>query len=268
MVDMDFLQLLNEFCGEFIDSKTLSSVAALYALGTGGKRKRFLFSLNAAYCFDKQICDNAKRLALAVELIHNYSLIHDDLPCMDNSLVRRGQASCFAKFGAGQATLAGDALLNLAAQVLFGGDNLSQYLAACKYLFDCSGFDGMIKGQSIDISANAINLKEYKNLAKEKTSKLFCAAVVPQVILSNARQQEIELWERFCECYGMAFQFADDIADSKTDVDSPNILKYLSLNEAKAEIKELCKQAVDCLVKTNKQCGFFIDAANELCNLL
>ena len=249
----NFENILKEFAPFLDDEKNnIALLAANYALSAGGKRFRFSLSLNAAECFCSQQILNSKnpmRLAVAVELIHNYSLVHDDLPSMDNADYRRGVLSCQKKFGEAQAILAGDGLLNLASEVLFGGIANTQYLKASKYLLECSGFLNMILGQSLDIQDKIISFEEYKNLAQLKTSKLICASVVPQAILADVTPFVIEKLTDYCNLLGLIYQFVDDYFDEEEDYSKPSILSYFSKKKAKDLIVTMSKDATKILIE-------------------
>ena len=253
MIKFNFDKFFADFySNQPIDHESIK--AAIYSLRTGGKRYRFLLSMETAKTYNLQDDENAKRLAVAIELIHNYSLIHDDLPCMDDADERRGLPSCQKKFGEAQAVLAGDGLLNLAAEILFDGQSSKQYLAASKYLFEASGFSGMIQGQSIDVRNQRLNLEEYTRLAALKTSRLITASVISQAINALRSQQEISLLEEYCNLLGIIYQFADDTFDEEEDIFKPSILAYFDASNAKKHIFTLANQAYDVLKKLTENC--------------
>ncbi len=241
-------------------------VAANYALGTGGKRFRYRLSLDTAKTFGGADNENALRLALAVELIHNYSLVHDDLPCMDNADMRRGQLSCQKKFGAAQATLAGDGLLNLAAEIVLGGSFQRNYLKAAEYLFDCAGLSGMIYGQSVDVQSKELSFEEYCELARLKTSKLICASVVPQAILGNAEDDVIDCLREYCEKLGLIYQFVDDMADKDEDDKKSSVLSYFDRDYTKKYILQSAEYIKNLLNKINaeKKFDFLLEFTDDV----
>lgn len=148
------MEFFEKFLSDTENSRALE--AALYTLRNAGKRIRPNLVFKTAALFDVYD-ENVERIACAVELIHNYSLIHDDLPCMDDDDFRRGKPSCHKVFGEGTAVLAGDGLLNLAAEVLCGGLCGEKYFKAMGRLFSRTGFNGMIGGQSCDIDEKKQN---------------------------------------------------------------------------------------------------------------
>lgn len=251
MNSFSFKELFLNFYDNNFTNNT-SFEAAQYALNVGGKRFRFALSMDTAIAYGVDNLTNSCRLAVAVELIHNYSLIHDDLPCMDDSDERRGQPSCQKKFGEAQAVLAGDGLLNCAGEVLFGGDINSRYLKSAEYLFNCAGFKGMIYGQSIDVKNQKLTFEDYIHLAQLKTSKLICASVVPQAILANAQKKEIELLDEFCYNLGLIYQFADDICDKNEDEQKTSILSFFDKKNAIKFIVDLQNKATDVLKNLQK----------------
>ena len=188
--------------------------AVRYSLINGGKRLRPIVLLEMAQAlgvFD----DNTKRLAVALEMIHTYSLVHDDLPCMDNDDFRRGKPSCHKKFTEAHAVLAGDALLNCAMEVFFGGAPTKNYFDAGKYLFACSGVKGMVQGQSLDLFTTPTTVEELTEVAMDKTGQLFCAGIVCPAIYANASKSDVDALKVVASSLGIAFQIADDLADNE-----------------------------------------------------
>ena len=261
-----FVGILDGFLGENYSKISDAFIAAKYALESGGKRFRLYLSLEAAKAFGNEKDNNARRLAVAVELIHNYSLIHDDLPCMDNADMRRGQPSCQKKFGETQATLAGDGLLNMAAEVILGGYVQENYLTAAKYLFDCSGFNGMVFGQSVDVENKKLTFEEYRELARLKTSKLLCASVVPQAILGGADEIIIKTLTDCCEKLGLVYQFVDDMSDKDEDEEKVSVLNYFDKNNAEEYILQLSEYIEKSLhtVSTGDKFDFFVEFLNSV----
>lgn len=251
MIEFDFEKMFTQMAGEDYSADCIALNAGLYAVSTGGKRFRFLLSLDTAKVFNNINNENAQRLAVAVELIHNYSLIHDDLPCMDNADERRGLPSCQKKFGETQAILAGDGLLTSAMEVIAGGKADQNYFDASKYIFKCAGFGGMIFGQSIDILNKYLSFDEYKKLSELKTSKLICASVVPQAILAGAANETKKLLAEFCIKLGLIYQFVDDLFDKDEDTQKTSILTFFTYEKAKELIFIIAKEANILLKKLN-----------------
>lgn len=187
-----------------------------YSLKSGGKRIRPVLMYAAADLlgFDDEALDD---YALALELIHTYSLIHDDLPEMDNDDFRRGKPANHKVFGAGNAVLAGDGLLNTAYYILLSHCNDGKHCVdAAKFMCDCAGVNGMIAGQAADIycAANAVKDGDMLDfIVKNKTGRLLSAAVATPAILSGGRYF-VEL-RQFGEDLGMLFQLTDDVLDER-----------------------------------------------------
>jgi len=189
----------------------------LYSLKTGGKRFRPLLSLFVAKMYNKDIAQ-VLPFAAAVEMIHTYSLIHDDLPAMDNDDFRRGQPTNHKVFGEGMAILAGDALLTEAFSLIADEYALNPAvgLKLVQLLSECAGMVGMVGGQALDIratQAHAANVDELLQIHRLKTGKLIYAAVVGAAYASNLPEQEIEKLKIYGKELGFAFQVADDIED-------------------------------------------------------
>ena len=213
----------NEFTVEMIDEmlrkhlpKTSDKVeqAVEYSLFSGGKRFRPLLLLNTAKAVGKRKNSNAELLAVALEYVHTYSLIHDDLPAMDNDDVRRGVRTCHLQFGEAAAILAGDALLNLAMEVTLCG-NLSdkRYQKACAYLFKSSGSNGMLFGQSLDLFSATSTFEDAKLVASHKTGDLIRAAIVCGALCGHASDDEVAVFEQIATDFGIAYQVVADLLE-------------------------------------------------------
>lgn len=191
--------------------------AMAYSLFAGGKRLRpVIMLMTAKMCGkDPEIC---LPFACALEMIHTYSLIHDDLPSMDNDDLRRGKPTNHKVFGEAMAILAGDALLNKAFEIVsdYQCDQVSekQVLKAISYLATSSGTEGMIGGQVVDIESRNEDMELLKYLHSLKTGALIRAAGVIGGILSGATDEEIKAIDSFCLNLGIAFQIQDDILDA------------------------------------------------------
>ena len=187
-----------------------------YSLFSGGKRFRPMLMLTTAKAVGKRINDGAKALAAALEFIHTYSLIHDDLPCMDNDDMRRGKRSCHMQFGEASAVLAGDALLNLAFETALTGPlSNKSYQAACSYMFKMSGILGLVHGQSLDLFAETRTVDDATELAIAKTGTLIRAALVCGALCGGATEDEVAVLDEIACKLGVCYQIIDDILDSK-----------------------------------------------------
>ncbi|MCD8040436.1 MAG: polyprenyl synthetase family protein [Clostridia bacterium] len=211
-----FNSRLEKFCSELDCKPDILAESIKYTLINGGKRVRPVLMLATGELIgaDKESLSD---FALALELIHTYSLIHDDLPEMDNDDFRRGKPSSHKVFGAGNAVLAGDGLLNTAYAILFDCCKRGrEYADAAKFLCDCAGINGMVAGQSADLycEKNAICDEEWlEYIVLNKTAKLITAATTVPSVLKGGRYF-LEL-KQFGEDLGRLFQIVDDILDVK-----------------------------------------------------
>lgn len=158
--------------------------------------------------------------AAALEMIHTYSLIHDDLPCMDNDDMRRGRPTCHKQFGEAIALLAGDTLLNLAHEILLKLSVLSSKHAVAAFnISNLAGISGMIGGQSIDITSEGkmIPIERLYELQRKKTGALIEAAVTTPYFLTEAPEDIYLHLKEYAEHLGLAFQIKDDILDLEAD---------------------------------------------------
>lgn len=209
-----FNSALEDYCNEnFKTTPEILGESMRYSVLLGGKRIRpvLMFAVGEVLCVEKE---RLLPFAIALELIHTYSLIHDDLPEMDDDDYRRGKPSNHKVYGQGNAVLAGDGLLNSAYSLLlaecFKG---SEHISAAKYICDCAGIFGMIAGQSADLLyENAQPDEDILNYIYEnKTSKLITAAVVvPSIFKSGENFSELQT---FGKILGYLFQLTDDILD-------------------------------------------------------
>jgi geranylgeranyl diphosphate synthase, type II len=216
--------------------------AMRYSLLAPGKRIRPLLALAAAETVGP--VDGDVLLACgAVELVHCYSLIHDDLPAMDDDDFRRGRPSNHKAFGEATAILAGDALLTLAFDwIAEAGERSSrprQYLAASRALAQAAGAFGMVRGQARDLGEPPPEtLAALETLHREKTAALFRAAMVVGGCAGGADADAIAAMARYGSAYGVAFQHADDIADEEHSAHAP---------DARARLEALLAEACDAV---------------------
>jgi geranylgeranyl diphosphate synthase type II len=203
------------FSGESRAGQT--TAAMQYSLSAGGKRVRPILCLAAAEAVGGAPSD-LMHVACAIEFVHTYSLIHDDLPAMDDDALRRGKPTLHIQFDEATAILAGDALLTLAFQILSD----TQYLAAEKKheslqvihkIAAAAGCSGMIDGQMLDMVSEGKNLKLYdiKTLHKKKTGALIEASVFAGALFGGAVDKEMKALNEYASNIGLAFQVADDI---------------------------------------------------------
>lgn len=215
---------------------TLLFQAMRHAVLSGGKRFRPILVLSSGECFDVSQA-TLLPFACALELIHNYSLIHDDLPSMDNDDFRRGKPSCHKAYGEAIALLAGDGLLTLAFEVLalapLEEELLERKNQVIMDIGKLAGIDGMIGGQFMDItlSPEEITEEEFEELILKKTGALFIASVKMGAILGKASPSELNAMVDYGRNLGIAFQIKDDILDSASESQKPHSpqLNYVSL---------------------------------------
>jgi geranylgeranyl diphosphate synthase type II len=217
--------------------------AMRYCVFSGGKRFRPLLALGACEASGAP-ARQALPVACAVELIHTYSLVHDDLPAMDNADERRGQPSCHRKFGEGNAILVGDALLTLAFDLL-GRNGTPHSLEVIRTLGQACGTRGLIGGQVLDLqvisrphSSSAVALRE---VAEQKTAALITASVVAGGLAGNAKLAQLKSLRRYGQGVGLAFQLLDDVHDGE------GLAQALGTESARAEANRLIARAVKAL---------------------
>ncbi len=210
-----FLKQLDLRCAEIATVPEILGESMKYSLSLGGKRIRpvLMYAVGEVLGVDKEMLTP---YACALEFIHTYSLIHDDLPAMDNDDFRRGKPSNHKVFGEANAILAGDGLLNTAYSILFGECfKGSEYISAAKFICDAAGIYGMIAGQSADIAHEKDGNADEDTLEyiyENKTAKLLIAAVtVPCVLKNGAYYSE---FKQFGKKLGYLFQLTDDILDA------------------------------------------------------
>ncbi len=190
--------------------------ALRYGIENGGKRIRpALCYLASEFC--NKDTEFVASIAVGIEMIHSYSLVHDDLPCMDDDSLRRGKPTSHIVFGEGMAVLSGDALLNMAFEAMLGDKNFdSNALQAIRYIAKNSGINGMIGGQCIDLAnedKSNYSLDEILKLNRLKTSCLLKSALVGSMIKCGGNAEEIKDMENFANKLGEIFQIVDDILD-------------------------------------------------------
>jgi len=193
-----------------------------YGLLLGGKRVRpfLVYAVGEMLGAKAEMLDHA---AGSVEAIHAYSLIHDDLPAMDDDALRRGQATCHIEFNEATAILAGDALQTMAFELLADSPGTPhQQIKMIKVLAKASGYQGMCGGQALDIAATdqAISLEQLEKIHRHKTGALIEAAVQLGAIAANANEQQHRALLTFAKNIGLAFQVHDDILDIISDTET------------------------------------------------
>ena len=235
--------------------------AACYSLFSASKRIRPIFALEVcrAICGDE---NKAMPVAQALEMLHTYSLVHDDLPAMDNDDLRRGKPTNHKVYGEARAILAGDGLLTKAFEVLAGSGSAPDLVRIrwIKVLAIAAGMDGMVLGQDMDIGVEEpANLELLESLHRKKTGALLSASVVMGAIAAEAPRPTVEALREFAMDMGLAFQIQDDVLDviggkelgktAKSDEKNEKLtyVSLLGLDKAGAEGKRWYQKALDVL---------------------
>lgn len=250
------VQTVNQFVESYLREMNLPPGEAitelrksmLYSATNGGKRFRPVLSLLVGELLG---CSRDRILpfAVAVEFIHTYSLIHDDLPCMDNDDIRRGKPTNHKVFGEDMALLAGDALLTEAFLLLAVNYSDTTVLAAplIRLLSEASGIRGMVGGQSIDLRAGKrkFTADELAHLHSLKTGALIRVSVEGAAMIAGAKASQIESLRRFGEGLGLAFQIADDILDhGEKDQDSRSFTGIMGFEATQSYLDEVSRKAL------------------------
>ncbi len=276
-----YKELIEGNLSSFFDTKSnLLKESMLYSLNAGGKRLRPILLLEFCNIFSGEY-KNALPYAVAIEMIHTYSLIHDDLPCMDNDDLRRGKPTNHIKFSENVALLAGDSLLNTAFEIISNpiyakNFQTEQVLRVVQEFSSCSGINGMIYGQMLDIRGEVSNISELETLHLNKTGKLLKASCVSGAILGGANDEEVQKVANFALNLGLAFQIKDDILDkygneeqlgkpigSDEENDKKTFLSYKTKEECEFLVEKYTKIAIEN-IKDFKGSDFLIDLSNNL----
>lgn len=239
--------------------------AITYSLDAGGKRIRPLLFL-LTYMLKNNNYKSVLPVAAAIELIHTYSLIHDDLPCMDNDDLRRGKPTNHKVFGEAISVLAGDGLLNEAMNIMFRYciDNDKNAIRACSLISESAGIEGMVGGQTVDIlSENTkIPIDQLYYMHSKKTGALIKAAIVAGAILGGSTEEDVKKLDYYGQKLGLAFQIKDDILDivgdtevlgkkAKSDLDNnkTTFITTYGLNKCMEMCNSLTSECVEVLDK-------------------
>ena len=224
--------------------------AMSYSLTSGGKRIRPVLTLEFCRLFGG--CEKtALKIGAALEMVHTYSLIHDDLPCMDNDDMRRGKPTNHKVYGEATAVLAGDSLLTEAFSLLANGDadHRIQYLNAVGILAESAGALGMAGGQQMDLAGEAkpLTREEHMEMTLRKTGELIRAACLLGCASADADEEKRAAAEKYAYGVGLSFQIIDDILDLGTEDEKTTFLTFCTVEEAKALAKELTENAVNAI---------------------
>lgn len=255
--------------------------AMLYSLMAGGKRLRPTLALATAELFEKEPRE-VVAFACAIEMIHTYSLIHDDLPAMDNDDFRRGKPTSHKMFGEAMAILAGDALLNLAYETMIkdalAGNSINK-LKAMEIIAQYAGSLGMIGGQVIDLNCEGrrADSDELKTMHKLKTGALIKAPVEAAAIISCADEKQFAALSNYAANLGLAFQIKDDILDIEGSMEEmgkkpgsdalsgkSTYVSLYGLEKAKQMLKDVTNEGIAFLEQFGNRADFLRELASAL----
>ena len=256
----DKTNIINKALDEYLPSeeKPPSNIhkAIRYSVFAGGKRIRPILTLATAELFGRN-AESVLKTACGIELIHTFSLVHDDLPCIDNDDFRRGKPSNHKVFGEAIALLAGDALLVSGFDLIIENSENKEIKkqSILKLLKEVSfyvGTENMLGGQVEDVTLNNedITKEGLINLYTKKTAALICLAIRAGAILSGANKEQLKALSKYGENIGLAFQITDDILDimqDQRDAGKPTYAGKYGIKESKSESERLIKEAKDSL---------------------
>ncbi|WP_160154838.1 polyprenyl synthetase family protein [Microbulbifer sp. ALW1] len=235
------------------------------ALGPGKRLRPALVYAAAKALGGDTASNNSHQAAAALECVHAYSLVHDDLPAMDDDALRRGRATCHIQFDEATAILAGDALQTQAFELLADAPlDAELKVRVIRELAQASGARGMVAGQAIDLAAvdQALSLEQLKQMHRLKTGALISASARIGALIGGADPQQLAAVTRYAEAIGLAFQVQDDILDVTADTEilgktqgadaarnKPTYVSLLGLDGARAKADELHREASDALAQ-------------------
>ncbi|MBU4228615.1 polyprenyl synthetase family protein [bacterium] len=247
---------LDEYLPPEEKSPSIIHKAMRYSVFSGGKRIRPILTFATAELFGKDT-ENVIKAACGIELIHTFSLIHDDLPCIDNDDFRRGKPSNHKVFGEAIALLAGDALLVSGFDLIIKNSEVKEIkkqsiLKLIKEISFYIGTENMLGGQVEDITLKNedITKADLTNLYMKKTAALICLSIRAGAILSGANQKQLQALTKYGENIGLAFQIVDDMLDimqDQRDMGKPNYANKYGIKESKSESERLIGEAKDSL---------------------
>ena len=229
--------------------------ATLYPLRTGGKRIRPLFAVAACEAVGGDVNDDVTHVAAAVELIHTYSLVHDDMPCMDDDDERRGKPATHIAYGEPAALLVGDALLTEAFRTLTHTSLSPEVqIRLVAELAEGAGHVGMIGGQAADIGLGGpvTDVKTLMRLHNGKTGALIRTSIRMGGLAAGATPDQLDALTRYGAAIGLAFQMADDVLDAEEDAGDdgpPSYVKLMGIDETQAQTRKLLEEALSAVAE-------------------
>jgi len=254
-----------------------------YSFLSNGKRIRPILNIVFFEAFGGKKEDIIK-FSSAIEMIHTYSLIHDDLPAIDDDVLRRNRATSHIKFNEATAILTGDALLNQSYEIALSylTENFSKnVLKACKFLANCAGKEGMIIGQVADVELAMKNetLENLEFINENKTGKMIKASIVTAGMISNQSEYVINLLEEYSRNIGLAFQLKDDLLEATVDektlgksIDSDyrneknTYIKFMGIERTKEKLEKMKSRSFKLLDELNIENEFIYDLTEYIFN--
>lgn len=274
--------LLDEYKPKEDGYQTTIMEAMNYSLKAGGKRLRPILTLEACKIVGGNE-EDAIPFAVAIEMIHTYSLIHDDLPALDNDDLRRGKPTNHKVFGEAMAVLAGDALLNYAFEVMLSNsinkENPQKYLKAINEIAKSVGIYGMIGGQVVDVESEdkSISKEKLDFIHLNKTAAIIIGCMRAGAIIGNADEEQLEKITKYGKNIGLSFQIVDDILDiigdeaklgkhvgSDIENNKSTYPSLLGLEKSKEIAKQLIHEAKDSIKDLSQDHSFLDGLANYI----
>ena len=266
IIDEDKKIIENRLISVYKNENDFEKMCA-YSFSVGGKRIRAILLLESFKSY-KNISDLAIDFSIAIELIHNYSLVHDDLPEMDDDKFRRGVLSVYGKYGQSNAVLVGDELLNNANLIMFKAikqleniDEIKNAISASEIILNSSGINGMIYGQFLDLKNNIENLTDIEKINSLKTGELFKASILAGAKLAGASDEDLKHLEIYAKNLGLVFQLQDDLFDYDEDVklNKKTFATVLGKSKVEKKIDELNRISYLEINKISGHKEFFVD---------
>jgi geranylgeranyl diphosphate synthase, type II len=268
---------LRAVCSSFPETSGRLKEAMEYSLFSDGKRIRPALAIGACEAIDGRV-EEVLPFAAAIEMIHTYSLIHDDLPCMDDDDIRRGRPTCHKVFGEAVALLAGDALLTEAFRVMADRHNAAASAStARRVMYEvalAAGASGMVAGQTMDIAYEGKKgtRRIVNYIHRNKTSALIRASVLAGAFVGRAKAAQVKGFRAFGESIGLAFQIRDDLLDVegaetevgkrlRKDMEKQTFVKHYGIAASKARLDDLIDKAESSLSFLGRKADTLVEIA-------
>ena len=276
-----YSQIVNVKMEEYINNAEIPKKlqeAMAYSVFAGGKRLRPALTLAACEMFNGNI-EKALPFACAIEFIHTYSLIHDDLPALDNDDYRRGRLTSHKVFGEDLAILAGDALLSYAFEIMLFATEDKRDILASRYIAYAAGAKKMVAGQWVDVCSNGVKIDydKMQYIHLNKTAAMIIGAIKAGAVCGDADEKDILIMEEYAKEIGYTFQIVDDILDVEGDAEQlgkntgsdelNNKTTYVTMfgiDGAKEKAREHTEKAISLLNEFGERAEFFRELAKYL----